>query len=149
MAQELIDKQALCALIPHAGAMCLLDGVDYWDDQRIRCHSRTHLALDNPLREDGTLASVHAIEYGAQAMAVHGGLLAAGSGGALRGGVLAGLRDVRLHVERLDVGDETLQVDAERLMASGNSFLYRFEIRLGTRVVASARATVIASGTMP
>lgn len=145
MSDAVSNKQALCALIPHAGSMCLLDGVEFWDAQRIVCHSRSHLAADNPLREDGALAAVHAIEYGAQAMAVHGGLLAAEAGDALRHGVLAGLRDVRLRADRLDQGDETLWVEAQRLLASGDSFLYRFEVRLGDEVVAGARATVIAS----
>lgn len=145
MSQSLIDKQALCALIPHAGDMCLLDGVESWDDQNIRCFSRSHLAEDNPLREDGALAAVHALEYGAQAMAVHGGLLARRHEAGMRAGVLAGLRDVRLHAERLDQGDQPLQVDARRLLASGHSFLYQFEVRIGDRLVASARATVIAT----
>lgn len=145
MSDGVSNKQALCALIPHAGRMCLLDGVQSWDAQRIVCFSRSHLAPDNPLREDGALAAVHALEYGAQAMAVHGGLLAAEAGDALRHGVLAGLREVRLRTDRLDQGDQTLWVEAQRLLASGDSFLYRFEVRLGDEVVASARATVIAS----
>lgn len=149
MSQPLIDKSELCGLIPHAGSMCLLDGVDSWDPEQIRCHSRSHLAADNPLREHGILAAVHALEYGAQAMAVHGGLLARADGGALRPGVLAGLRDVRLHAERLDDEPELLQVQARRLLAGGDSFLYQFEVRLGARLIASARATVIASGAAP
>lgn len=144
MSASVNDKQALCALIPHAGAMCLLDGVDFWDDEHIRCHSRSHLAPDHPLREDGVLAAVHALEYGAQAMAVHGGLLARRRADPVRPGVLAGLRDVRLHAERLDDHPEPLQIEARRLMAGSDSFLYRFEVRAGAHLIASARATVIA-----
>ena len=149
MPQPLIDKQTLCGLIPHGGLMCLLDGVDFWDDGRIRCHSRSHSAPDNPLREGGVLAAVHAVEYGAQAMAVHGGLLARAQGLALRPGVLAGLRDVRLFVDRLDDGAELLRVEATRLMASGDSFLYSFDVHLDQRLAASARATVIVAGEIP
>ncbi len=149
MPQALIDKPALCALIPHSGAMCLLDGVDFWDADRIRCHSRSHLAMDNPLREGGALAVVHALEYGAQAMAVHGGLLARDTGLAVRPGVLAGLRDVRLYAARLDDREALLRVEAQRLMVSGDSFLYSFEVYLDQCLVASARATVIVPGEAP
>ena len=148
MSQPLIDKAALCALIPHAGNMCLLDGVDFWDDESIRCHSSSHLAPDNPLRENGTLALVHALEYGAQAMAVHGGLLAREKAAVMRPGVLAGLRDVHLYGDRLDQG-QRLRVDARRLLASGESFLYRFDVYLDQRLVASARATVMVPGETP
>lgn len=144
MSDDLIDKSALCELIPHAGAMCLLDAVEYWDDERICCYSSSHLAADNPLRENGTLAAVHALEYGAQAMAVHGGLLARRRAGTLRPGVLAGLRDVRLHAEQLDQFDQPLQVEARRLLSGEDSFLYSFEVRAGEHLIASARATVIA-----
>ena len=149
MPQPLIDKQTLCGLIPHGGLMCLLDGVDFWDDERIRCYSHSHAAPDNPLREGGVLAAVHAVEYGAQAMAVHGGLLARAQGLTLRPGLLAGLREVRLFVDRLDDGAERLQVQATRLMASGGSFLYSFDVHLDQRLAASARATVIVAGENP
>lgn len=141
-----MDRAALCALIPHGGSMCLLDGVAYWDEERIRCHSHTHLAADNPLRADGRLGAIHALEYGAQAMAVHSGLLARGHGGRLRPGLLAGLRDVRLHVARLDRTEAPLWVEAQRLMGAGDSFVYRIDVRLGADPAASARATVIVPG---
>ena len=68
-------------LIPHQGAMCLLDDVVAWDDQRIHARSDSHRRDDNPLRSDGRLRAVHLCEYGAQAMAVHGGLVARAAGG--------------------------------------------------------------------
>jgi len=71
-----ISKQELCQLIPHDGVMCLLDGVEHWDDEVIHCWSESHLDQGNPLRGPSGLPAMHALEYGAQAMAVHGGLLA-------------------------------------------------------------------------
>ncbi len=66
----------LLSLIPHQGAMCLLDRVVEWDKDRVLLATATHRAADNPLRLDGRLRAVHLCEYGAQAMAVHGGLSA-------------------------------------------------------------------------
>ncbi|MGH8502676.1 MAG: hypothetical protein ACREVE_09435, partial [Gammaproteobacteria bacterium] len=75
-----VDKDAIRALIPHAGTMCLLDAVLEWDDESIHCTSETHRAADNPLRREGRLSALHAFEYGAQAVAVHGGLRARAAG---------------------------------------------------------------------
>jgi len=37
----LIDKAAIRRLIPHAGAMCLLDTVIAWDETSITCETAT------------------------------------------------------------------------------------------------------------
>ncbi|UCE90426.1 MAG: hypothetical protein JSW10_06340, partial [Pseudomonadota bacterium] len=71
-----IERDELCSLIPHAGTMCLLHTVEQWDEVSIVCTAISHHEADNPLCSKGALGAVHALEYGAQAMAVHGGLLA-------------------------------------------------------------------------
>lgn len=58
--------------LPHSGAMCLLDQVVAWDAQRICCSTDSHLAAANPLRHDGVLPGLCALEYAAQALALHG-----------------------------------------------------------------------------
>jgi predicted hotdog family 3-hydroxylacyl-ACP dehydratase len=140
-----IGKQELGGLIAHADAMCLLDSVEFWDEERIRCHSQTHAAENNPLRAGGRLAAVHALEYAAQAIAVHGGLLARERGDTPRSGVLGGLRDVRLHAERLDNGAQLLRVEAWRLLASKDGFIYAFEVHLDQLLAARGQAIVMVS----
>ena len=71
-----IDKPEIRTLIPHAGTMCLLDNVIDWDDESIVCVTNTHRDANNPLRRHNQLSAVHALEYGAQAAAIHGGLRA-------------------------------------------------------------------------
>ena len=56
--------------------MCLLDCVETWDEERIHCRASSHRAMDNPLRVCERLGTACGIEYAAQAMAVHGALLA-------------------------------------------------------------------------
>src|SRR6202040_2886495 len=97
-----IDKAEIRTLIPHTGLMCLLDSVLKWDDQSIVCTTETHRDPTNPLRRDGRLSALHAFEYGAQAVAVHGGLRARSAGVTAPPGYLAALRDARLQVTRLD-----------------------------------------------
>src|SRR5947208_10278837 len=97
-----IDKPEIRTLIPHAGTMCLLDNVTDWDDKSIVCTTSTHRDKTNPLRRDGRLSSLNALEYGAQAAAIHGGLRARAAGTTAPACYLAALRDVHLYVNRLD-----------------------------------------------
>src|ERR1043166_5384913 len=97
-----INKAEIRTLIPHSGLMCLLDEITEWDDQSITCVSNTHRDPGNPLRRDGRLSAVHALEYGAQAAAVHGGLRARAAGASAPPCYLAALREAHLHVGRLD-----------------------------------------------
>ncbi len=140
----LISKQELCRLIPHDGAMCLLDGVEYWDDEAIRCWSESHLDPDNPLRGPGGLPALHALEYGAQAMAVHGGLLARKRGGKRPlDGYLVAIRSARIHAVFLDATSAALQVEARRLFVEGGNIIYSINVSAAQRPIAQARITVI------
>ncbi len=137
----LMTREALAALIPHAGAMCLLDGVLSWDDSRIRCIARSHRDPDNPLRHTGRLAALCGVEYASQAMAVHGGLT--GGGARPAAGYLASLRDLACHVERLDDVADDLIIDAENLTGEGSRVIYAFTISASGRELLKGRAAVV------
>ena len=132
------------SLIPHQGAMCVLDEVVAWTPDAIHARSRSHRNLDNPLRSDGRLRAVHLCEYGAQAMAVHGGLVAREAGGVAAPGFLVALRAVELFVERVDELPEPLDVHAEKLLGDENGWQYAFRIEHAGTLLATGRATVIA-----
>lgn len=133
------------SLIPQAGAMCLLDEVASWDDRSVVCVSTSHRRSDHPLRRDGTLASLHLIEYAAQAMAVHAALTESDDDTRPPLKVLAGVRDVDLHSESLGE-EQQLFVEAERLLAMSDGVLYQFRVRAGDRLLAEGRLTVVAAG---
>jgi predicted hotdog family 3-hydroxylacyl-ACP dehydratase len=137
-----LTRAGIAGLIPHAGAMCLLDGVVEWDANRIRCTSRSHLDAGNPLRAVGQLPAVCGIEYAAQAMAVHGGL-AGNTRGRPRAGYLASLRDVVCRRERLDDLDGDLVVEAERVLGDEGRVIYEFRVWVGEVEVLSGRAAVV------
>ena len=134
------------ALIPHQGTMCLLDDVVAWDANAIHARSGSHRRADNPLLSDGRLRAVHLCEYGAQAMAVHGGLLAREAGGVAAPGLLVSLRAVELTVERVDDLAGVLDVHAEKLVGSEASWQYSFRVEHGGVVLARGRAAVLATG---
>lgn len=137
-----MNRAQIAGLIPHSGAMCLLDGVLEWDASRIVCVSRSHRAGDNPLRADGQLPAVCGVEYAAQAMAVHGGL-AGKVGGRPRAGYLASLRDVVCRRERIDDLEGDLFVEAEQVAGDGAHVIYRFRLRVGEVGVLSGQAFVV------
>src|SRR5688572_16477411 len=131
-----IAREEILALIPHQGAMCLWDAVIAWDAQRIRLRAGNHRDEAHPLRSDGQLRAVHLCEYGAQAMAVHGGLRAREAGGTAKPGVLVALRGVSLHVARIDDLPDALDCEAEALVEGEGSQQYAFRITHAGRLLA-------------
>jgi len=142
-----LDHAWLLAHIPHQGSMCLLDRVDSWDAQNIRCSASSHCALDNPLRAHGRLGAACGIEYAAQAMAAHGALLAAADS-APRAGYLASVRAVELKVARLDDIAADLRVEAACESGDDNTILYGFSVYAGQDLLLSGRAIVVLDATL-
>jgi predicted hotdog family 3-hydroxylacyl-ACP dehydratase len=133
------------ALIPHRGSMCLLDDVVAWDENAIHARTYSHTREDNPLRSDGCLRAVHLCEYGAQSMAVHGGLCARAAGGSASPGFLVSLRAVELAVARIDDLPGALDVHAEKLLGDESGWQYAFRIEHAGLVLARGRAAVLAA----
>jgi len=133
--------------IPHQARMCLLDEVIEWDVRHIRCRSATHRALDNPLRSQDRLGIACGIEYAAQAMALHAALAAGAASGAPlatpKVGFLAGVRDVRLWVSRLDDIETDLICEAILVAGDGRAAIYEFTLGDTLRSLLSGRATIL------
>ena len=96
MSPAQLDHAGIEALVPHRGAMCLLDRMVSWDESRIECLATGHRDPAHPLRSRSGLMAGTAIEYAAQAAALHGGLVAQASGATASPGYLASAREVRL-----------------------------------------------------
>ena len=139
----MIDRAGILTLIPHQGAMCLWDEVPAWDEQTVRLRTTTHRDPDNPLRSGDRLHAVHLCEYGAQAMAVHGGLLARERGGSAAAGMLVALRGVALHVTRIDDLPDALECEAQALVQGATGQQYAFRITHAGKLLAEGRAAVM------
>ena len=139
----MLAREAIEALVPHAGAMCLWDEVVSWDGDRIVLRADNHRDPAHPLRSGERLRALHLCEYGAQAMAVHGGLRAAASGGAAPPGMLVALRGVELHVERIDTLAGDLECEARVLVEGEGSQQYSFRITHAGTLLAEGRAAVM------
>lgn len=166
-----IDRAWITRNIPHHGRMCLLDEVVFWDPDRIRCSSASHASPANPLRARGQLGIACGIEYAAQAIAVHGALLAAavagqtpaaGAEAAARSsraapsppaagshekrpapGFLVALRGVEFHALRLHDVPGQLMCDAVKVAGDGGTAIYEFAVGSAGKRLLDGRATVI------
>lgn len=123
--------------------MCLLDCVEAWDRERIRCRASSHRSADNPLRSYGRLGAACGIEYAAQAMAVHGALLAPADGSSARFGYLVSVRGTQLRVPRLDDIADDLLVEASCITRSESNILYQFSVSAAGRVLLDGRAAIV------
>lgn len=136
-----LSKAEFAHLLPHAGGMSLLDWVLAFDADGLHAVSRSHRAADNPLRREGRLSAACGIEYAAQAMAVHGALLADAEA-APRLGLLALAREVAWTVPRLDDIAADLEIRVRKLVAQPDSVMYEFSLSAAGRALVSGRAAV-------
>lgn len=139
-------RDEILALVPHAGAMCLWDAVLDWDDARVLLETRGHRDPAHPLRHHGRLHAVHLCEYGAQAMAVHGGLRARAAGGTARPGMLVALRGIEIGPARIDDLPDALRCEATLVAEDAGGCQYGFRILHRGQCIASGRATVMPRG---
>ena len=137
-----IGKAALCELIPHHGSMCLLDTVERWDETGILCTTVSHRDATNPLRRDNRLEAICGLEYAAQAMAVHVGLLEQGKERRLTVGYLGAVKNLMLQATRLDNVKGDLTVQATRLVGEVNCFIYAFRVSVGPEAFLDGRASI-------
>ena len=138
----MLDHAWIAAHIPHQGTMCLLERVLAWDERQIVCEALSHTAADNPLRADGRLGAATGVEYAAQAMAIHGALLAPPDREPTQG-YLTSVRGLSLHAARLDDLAGALRVSAERLSGDDRLILYQFQLHHGERCLLEGRASVV------
>ena len=134
-----LDRAWIAAHLPHQGRMSLLHEILEWDATTVRALARSHRATNNPLRRAGELPIACGVEYGAQAAAAHGALMARQASGA---GFLAAARSVVFHARRLDDVPGDLEVFAERIGGGDAGVMYRFEVTCAGRALVEGRLTV-------
>jgi predicted hotdog family 3-hydroxylacyl-ACP dehydratase len=138
-----VGRKLISELIPHQGAMSLLDRVARWDGTSIDALANSHRSDNNPLRANGQLRAVHLCEYGAQAAALHGGLVARAAGGSAAPGYLVSLRDIALACQRIDDLAGELAIHAELLLQDSGSWQYLFAASHDGAKLATGRLAII------
>ncbi len=149
MSFPLLQHADIAKRIPHQGSMCLLDSVTAWDLNQISCEASSHRDANNPLRANNRLGAACGIEYAAQAMAVHGALVAeaqAQNDDAIerpKVGYLVSVRGVILHAERLDNLSSPLSIHVQRLSGDTATILYSFTVHAEKLLLLEGRAAVL------
>jgi len=138
-----IDKSWIEAHIPHQSSMCLLDHVKSWDEKTIICCAISHQLITNPLRHQEQLNTACGIEYAAQAMAVHGALLAPAEQERPQAGFLVSVRGTTIYRARLDDLKQALTITATLIHSSEENILYAFTLHADHHLLLEGRATVI------
>jgi predicted hotdog family 3-hydroxylacyl-ACP dehydratase len=122
--------------------MCLLDTVAQWNENSIICMTASHRDRANPLRRDNQLEAICGLEYAAQAMAVHVGLLEQDRKQTMVVGYLGAVKDLMLRASRLDNIKGDLTVQATRLLGEAGGFIYTFRIFAGGEELMDGRASI-------
>ncbi|MEA3404382.1 MAG: hypothetical protein U9R28_01435 [Pseudomonadota bacterium] len=125
MDSGILTRSEIEEIIPHAGGMCLLEGVLHYSETEITCMTSSHLLDDNPLKKGKTLSNMHLIEYGAQSIAIHGGLLERNLSSP-RIGYIATIKSVKWG--RFNPLTPFLKVESKALVTDDISKLYTFHI---------------------
>jgi predicted hotdog family 3-hydroxylacyl-ACP dehydratase len=134
----------ISGLLPHAGHALMIDRVLRWDEAQIQVATLRHRSPHNPLRRAQRLASVHLVEFGAQAMAIHGGLRNRAAGRAIQPALLVSVRDLELQRDYIDDLEGELEITARSLLAGVASWQYAFRVTHAGAHIASGRIAAIA-----
>jgi predicted hotdog family 3-hydroxylacyl-ACP dehydratase len=136
----------ISSLLPHAGTALMIERVVHFDEAGIVTATTRHRAADNPLRRAGRLAAVHLAEFGAQAMAIHGGLRNRAAGLPMQPALLVSVRDLELTRDFIDDLPGELEVSARALLASPASWQYEFVVMHQGQKLAAGRVAAMAQG---
>jgi len=134
----------IAKLLPHAGTARMIERVVRWDRESIVAATARHRATDNPLRNEERLAAVHLAEFGAQTMAIHGGLLNQADGRKWRPALLVSVRDLAVTRDFVDDLPGEIEISARVLLATPSNFQYEFEVRHAGVKIASGRVAAVA-----
>jgi predicted hotdog family 3-hydroxylacyl-ACP dehydratase len=135
----MLNRAQIESCVPHAGTMCLLDAVTHWDATHIVCEAAAPTP-DHPLARAGGVPAVAAVEYAAQATAIHGALL---DDATPRAGMLAKLSDIELAPGCID---GALRVRAELLSRAESACMYSFSVHDARACCARGRLLVALGG---
>ena len=122
----------------------MLERVARRDETTIVVRTSTHRDAANPLRHGGRLASVALIEYGAQAMALHGALRNLDAGREPRNALLVSVRDFTATRDFIDDLPGEIEIIARVLLATPTNWQYSFEALHAGEVIAGGRVAAMA-----
>jgi predicted hotdog family 3-hydroxylacyl-ACP dehydratase len=135
-----LQHDEIARLLPHKGAMCLLDNALDCNAESIRCLADA-ARPGHPLRDAAGVSVVHGVEYGAQAAALHQMITRPELRGAT-GGMLLQMRNVEFSADYLDRLPQPLTITARCAMASSELARYFFAIHSANVLASQGELTL-------
>lgn len=123
--------------------MCLIDSVVHWDTATILCRTQSHRDPRNPLRSPEGLSALQGVEYGAQAMAIHGALLALEDKRANGRGYLVAVENLFLDVDWLHDVPGPLDVQANLEVADCTCVIHQIQLQADASVLVRGRLIIL------
>jgi len=120
------NRPDIHSLVPHSGAMSLLDSFVAADEDNLT--AQVTIRLESMFLEDGAVGAWVGVEYMAQAVAAHAGYAARQRGEPVRVGFLLGTRRYACAVPAFALGS-TLTVHVHRAL-QGDNGLGAFDCRI-------------------
>lgn len=156
-AAEVVPQRMTAAefgrFLPHKPPMLLLETVEAWNAESIECTASSQNDAQNPLRINGRVSSVHAMEYGAQAAAIHLSLMANSAAEPVaeleayspdRVVFLGIVRDFELAGQYLDEQpDSVMQIRSDLVSIAPRVFQYRVSAHIADKLCAQGIISLI------
>ena len=138
-----MQRSDIATLMPHQGDMMLLDRLEDWSQDSITCLGWTPGVNAHPLREitaDGAafLPASAALEYCAQAIALHGILKGQSGETGPKSALIAGLQNVRWHDAPLNEAHWPIRLFADAVGGLGDAgakYAFRAEDQSSTALI--------------
>ncbi len=132
------------SIVPHSGAMVLLDSVVFVDDENL-C-AEVNITRDTVFFDGDGVAAWVGIEYMAQAIAAHAGYLSSLRGDPVKVGFLLGARRYECSRPSFQLGS-VLKISVQKILQAENG-LGAFECRIDDSQDSTAGAVAVATITV-
>ena len=132
------------SLLPHSGAMVLLDSVLSVDRESLR--AEVNIRLDTVFFENDGVGSWVGIEYMAQAIAAHAGYLSSLRGDSVKVGFLLGARRYECRQPSFPLGS-VLKISVQKILQAENG-LGAFECRIDDNQDSTGNPVAVATVTV-
>lgn len=131
----------LSSLLPHGKPLLLIEEVLKWNEESIVAKTMSHTYSDNPLLKNGLLHPIHSLEYAAQVMAIHSGLL--NENKKSRTMLIGGLRKLSFSRTPLNKYLAPLTVMAKTKIHSSSGAIYQFSIMSSDSQIGRGRIILV------
>ncbi len=137
-----LSPSDIADFLPHGRGMSLIEKVTHCEEEGISCIGMSHLDPLNPMFHQGSFQSITLVEYAAQSIAIHAGLLNRQLA-ASRPAFIGGFKNIEIPIAKLPNRKTKIDVKAVAEFLSPGGAIYSFTVLSDDEVVISGRLTLV------